>query len=377
MSASPSPWSADVLTLPVVGFTHTHAVTLIVDGDTDNPHQLTPTKSEVSYQSSRTPRVVATLEVAWPSASVLALLNPREHELRVWVDAGYKIGTSTRYDTHQLADLTVTTVARDYIAQTVTITATSDEVVPINYAAEAAYAYSAGDNVVTAIKALVADAFPGDALTWDTTDADLTSTFQRAQRVEIGEDRWDAVVDWAESIGMRVWHDGAGTWVIGTQPASPGAKAAVNLRVGAGGQTSALQVVDTLDGYANRVAVVYEYKSGTSAATVTTEGAVATTGANPPRMLVVPRKRKPDRPQRAARTALRRALRRGHRTELTATAYYWVRPGDTVTQQVPGAPTERLLVETVAFQLDAGQMSLTSQTTPTAPLDAITTSAFT
>lgn len=139
--------------------------------------------------------MVATLEVAWPDADTMSQLNPR-NGLRVQVTAGYKIGTSTRTDVAQLCDLMVTDVVRDYIAQTVTLTACSDEVGPINYAAEVLYTYSAGDSIITAIKAVIADAFPGDTLTWDTTAADGTSVFQAAQRIEIGEDRWDAVTDW-------------------------------------------------------------------------------------------------------------------------------------------------------------------------------------
>lgn len=374
MTASTAPWTGEVAGLPPNGFTHLHALLATVRGTTQT-YPLTPVRTTVGYQSSRTPRVVATLEVAWPDADTMSQLNPR-NGLRVQVTAGYKIGTSTRTDVAQLCDLMVTDVVRDYIAQTVTLTACSDEVGPINYAAEVLYTYSAGDSIITAIKAVIADAFPGDTLTWDTTAADGTSVFQAAQRIEIGEDRWDAVTDWADTIGMKVWHDGDGTWVLGAQPASPAASSILNLVVGPTGQTSGLVITDTLDGWGNRAAVVYEYKSGTSAATVTTSGAVATTGELPPRMVVVERKRKPDRPQQAARTALRRALRRGHTVEVTATAYYWVRPGDTITQEVPGGGSQRLLLETVTFQLHAGQMAVTSQVTSAAPLASITSSAL-
>lgn len=368
-----APWPADVASLPSSGFRHSHSVALVVDAS-GGSFPLAPVTSRVTFDGARSPRVDGTFVVAWPSAAVRGLLDPR-NALTVLVRAGYLVGSRT--NVYDLVRLSVTAVAMDYVAQTVTLSAQSDECVPIGYPAETAYAWTTSTGPLQSIKTLVADAFPGETLLWDTTDVEAGVTFEQAQRLEVGEDRWATVVDFAELLGGKCWHDGLRTWYVTRQRSTPGRQVQAKLRAGANGNISALVVTDSMTRWANRVAAVYEYKSATSAATITTEGAIASTGQGRPRMTVMGRKRKPDNAGRVARHALKRALRRGHTVRTSGTAFLWVRPQDTVTVDMPGGHQERVLVESVTFQLDKGTMELSGQA-PTVPPStvAITTTSF-
>lgn len=368
-----APWPADVASLPSSGFRHSHSVALVADAS-GGSFPLSPLTSRVTFDGSRSPRVDGTFVVGWPSAAVRGLLDPR-NALTLLVRAGYLVGS--RVNVYDLVRLSVTTVALDYVAQTVTITAQSDECVPIGYPAETAYAWTTSQGPAGAIRTLVGDAFPGETLTWDTSDVEATLAFDAAQRLEVGEDRWATITDFAELLGAKCWHDGNRTWYIGRQRSTPGRASQARLRTGATGNITSLLVTDSMARWANRVAAVYEYKSATSAATITTEGAIASTGQGRPRMAVVSRKRKPDNAGRVARHALRRALRRGHTVRTSGTAFLWVRPQDVVTVDMPGGAQERVLVETVTFQLDKGTMEVSGQSPTVSPATVpITTTAF-
>jgi hypothetical protein len=366
-------WGRAVADLPSNGFTHTHTLTLEAAGQ-DTTWPLTPLQSQVQFDNRRAPRITAQLVIGWPPLGVRDLLDPKRYQLTVRIDAGYIIGTGSRRDVARVATLRVITAAKDHVAQTVTLTLASDEAIPIGHAAEVAYAYTTSSSILTSIKAVIADSFPADVLTW-VTDGVEDDVFSAAQRIEVGEDRWEAVDDWADMLGAKVYHDGLGHWVIGPRVDTPSGGVSVALRTGPGGQVSALTVVDTLEGYANRVALVYEAKSATSAATINTSGAVASTGQLPPRSVTVTRKRKPDKPAQAARRALRRGLRRGHIVRTTATAFYWVRPDAAVTILTPDRQ-ERLTVQQVTFQLDRGTMTLEGQSPAPGALDSITVTTF-
>lgn len=355
-----APWSSLIPGLAVSGYVSTFTVDAIIGRTTT--HRLAVTRCVVTVDGARSPRWSATLTAAFPPRDIRARLDPRKG-LEVDIRAGYILGTLV--DDQALCRLNVLDVETDHVAQTVTITAVGDEDVVIYYPAESAYAYSAGDPIVTAVQAVVADCFPGTTLTWDVTAVPSGTVFATAQRIEIGEDRWEAVTDWLEGYGLKLYHDGAQTWWIGKPPRLPGVKAAARFRVGPKGNVTALQVAESRAGWGNKVAIVWEYKSATSAATVTTTAAVASAQLSPPRMLVVKRKRKPDRPRDVAEAALDRAMRRGNTVRLRGPSYLWVRPWHTVTVDLPDGDQLRLLVESVAFDLAAGTMELAGQKPPT------------
>lgn len=367
---STAPWSTPAEALTSSGFVHVSRLTLVVAGGAR--HDLAFTAAVVTVDAGRSPRWSLTAAVAFPPAEVRGLMDPR-NGLEVDVVAGYRLGTVD--DLQALCRLNVTTVVTDHVAQRITITAKGDEDVVIGFAADETYSYGAGSSVVAAIQEVIGDCFDA-ALNWNTADVGGTPTFDAGQILEVGEDRWDAIVDWAEGAGAgyKVWHDGADTWHVSRPPQVPGSSAAARFTVGPRGNVSSLEVTESRDRWANCAAVVWEHKS--TASPVTTTAAVASTGLRPPRMAVIRRKRKPDKPKQTAERALARAQRRGHTVRLRAPAMLWLRPTDTVTLVLPDAVHDRVLVESVAFDLAAGTMTVTGQNPNDSP-QAVATSTVT
>ena len=71
----------------------------------------------------------------------------------------------------------------------------------------------------------------------------------------------------------------------------------------------------------------------------------------------------------AARVLLGRALSRGRSLSVTAVAAYWLRPGHTVTVQLPTGDQERHLVSRVDFDIPAGLMTVRTRRPVTADVE--------
>ncbi len=364
-----APWSLAVLDIPVAAYSTTFAVSVTVPGAQD--YALVPIAGTVSFDARRSPRIVADLEVAWPSDEVRALLDPRL-ALTVTIDAGYRFFASDQDDTQTVATLRVQSVESDYVARTIRINAQSDEVVAIGYPLDYALAYAATDTVVAAIQGIIASAFPGETPSWVIGDnVPIAAVFGVAPTtVTVGQDRWTLVQDWSDSIGVDVWHDGLGYWHIDPADPVPGSAAQAHLTTGPRGTIVNVVTTEALAGYANQVAVVYTY-SASGVNKISTY--IAKTGLQPVQMVLIANAFAPHNGAEVARNALQRGLRRGHTVAVEAASHLWVRPGLAVTVDLPDGLQERLLVETVTFDLAAGSMQLTGQSPDAASLQALTT----
>jgi hypothetical protein len=60
----------------------------------------------------------------------------------------------------------------------------------------------------------------------------------------------------------------------------------------------------------------------------------------------------------SARNLLKRQISRGRAMSLMTPSPYWLRPGDTVTAQLPTGPQERHLVASTAFRFPSGECSI-------------------
>ena len=144
------------------------------------------------------------------------------------------------------------TVTKDAAAQTVTIEASSDEVIPIGYPLDYALACTANSLVVPSIQAIIASAFPGEVPVWLIHDnVPVSSTFGQAlgatapTTFTIGQDRWSLVQDWSDSIGCAVWHDGVGTWHIANEDPVPGVSPKAEISTGPRGTAINIKSVET------------------------------------------------------------------------------------------------------------------------------------
>lgn len=368
-----APWSGEALRATLDSYRVTLEADLYVAGSS-TAYPLTVVDCSVDYQGRRSPRVHAELTGAWPTAGTRSLLDPRLG-LEVEIRAGYEFIGSGTQDTQTVCRLRVVQARKDHGEKTIAISADSDEAIAIGYPIDSAASYTTSNTVVLAIKNVIEDAFPGESLTWSIGENVAKGvTFEDSQDLTPGQDRWAFVQDWADSIGVVVYHDGLGVWHIENAEPTPSAYTVANLRTGARGTVTRLLTTESLDGYANRAAAVYEYTVGTTSYRRT---AIASTSLTPRQMVTDIKRFKPHNPGEVARRMLLRGLRRGHTVEVSAASYLWVRPGYSVTVELPDGGQERLLVETVDFDLAAGEMTLTGQNADGAPFGEITTTLTT
>lgn len=333
---------------------------------------VTATSCQVTIDAGKAPRWSAGVTLPWPTVDVLNALDPRQPGgVQLRISAGYRYSQTDVDDTHQLCLLQVVSVEKDWEAGTVRLECLSDETVVLDYPLDTALAFTTADRIVAAIQTVVAGAFPGQTLTWQLGDnVQRGALFQVAPQTTgtIGQDRWDLVTDWADSIGAVVYHDGNGLWVIEPAQAVPGSETTARLNVGKRGTISTLVDTLTLDGWANAVMVVYTYTIG-SVQKITV--AKATTGWTPVRMVTVAKDIAPVDPAGVARTALLRGLRRGHTVVVEAAGYLWTRPGTVMTAGAPDGTTDVLLIETVELDLVDGTMRCSGQAPDAAGSSAV------
>lgn len=373
MTTKTAPWAPQALTAPVDSYQTTLEVNLYIAGKS-TPYVVQATEAKVDFVARRSPTVHAELTLAWPSADIRKILDPRIG-LEVEILAGYRYLGTGMEDTQRVCRLRVQEANVKHRDRTVELTADSDEVIPIGYAIETAVSYSTSSGIVDAIKAVVAAAFVGETLTWVVgEDVPKRVTFDDTQDLTPGEDRWNYVQDWADSIGVVVWHDGLGNWRIDNAEVGPSAFTVANLKTGPRGTLISVETTETLDGYANRAAAVYEYTIGSTSYRKT---AVASTSLTPRQMVTKTMPFKPHNSGEVARQMLLRALRRGHNVTVEAASYLWVRPGYSITASLDDGTQERLLVESATFDLAAGSMTLTGQSADGAPFGEITTTVTT
>lgn len=374
MATKTAPWSGEAMTSSVDSYGITLEVDLYVAGR-PLPYSLTASDVSVDYDAKRSPRVQASMRLAWPSAEVLALLDPRYLALTIEIRSGYRFLMTGREDTQTMARLRVQECEIDYAEQSVKISAASDECIPIGYPIDTAVTYTTTDSVVTRIQSLVNGALVGESPVWVIGEnVRLVETFADTQVLTPGQDRWSLVADWADSIGCVVYHDGLGVWHIDKAMAMPLASTVANLRDGERGTIINLTTTNSRNGYGNRAAAVYEYAVGTANYRVT---AIAKTSLTPCTMVSATQRFKPHNAVEVARQMLLRALRRGHTVEVQAASWLWVRPGFSVTASLSDGTHERLMVETASFDVTGGVMTLTGQNSDGIDYLDITTSITT
>lgn len=373
MAEKTAPWSLEALTSPVGTYETLIEVNAYVAGSTV-AYPLSVVDASVDFAAQRSPRVHASVTIAWPASSVRALLDPR-FGLEIEILAGYRFFASGHEDVQRMCRLRVQDVVTDQADHTITIDADSDEVVAIGYPIDAAASYTTSSRIYNGIRDLIDGAFPNEAPIY-VVDPKVSKfvAFADTQDLSPGQDRWSFIQDWADSIGAVVYHDGLGYWHIDPAEPKPSAFTVANLKTGNRGTIINVRTMESRNGFANRAAAVYEYAVGTANYRQT---AVAGTTLYPVSMATDVKRFKPHNAGEVARQMLYRGLRRGHTVEVEAASFLWVRPGQTVTADLPDRSQERLLVETASFNLTEGTMTLTGQNADGAPFSTITTTVTT
>lgn len=362
-----SPWSPDTARLPIqTAFSVTYAAAL--ETPSGDMLVLHPIAASVNYDSRRTPYVAATVTIAWPNRTTLLVLDPAQYDIRLRISAGYRRITTGINESYEIARLRVNAVTRDHVAQTVTIQASSTESVVIAQAVMTERTFSAATLITAGITQLITDALPGESPSFD-VQLDGNKSFGANTKAFIGEDVWDLITEWADILQCKILHDGAGVWQIFVPPTIPSSSAKAVLNVGPRGSVTAATQTDDRGNALTDVVVSYAYSD--AGANWLGYG-IATTGETPRAVRVVKRAKKPVDPARAANNLLRRGIRRGHRFDITAAPTLWVRPYHTVSLTLPGGQNERVLVDSVTFDLDSGTMQITGTAPSTDKLPKIT-----
>lgn len=367
MTVNTAPWSAAVLDVVTRPFQSVLTVTAYVAGF-GTP--LRVTAADLSIDGRRAPRYILTVKAAWPPDGVLAQLTPWSNASLI-VDAGYVLPGGS-VDSQRIGRFRLTEAVRDSVEQTIELTAESEESIPIGYPldTESTVATAEATTKVAAAKALIEGAFPGQTITWTVpADVDKDQTFATTQATRYGDDRWEAVTDWLESIDAKAYSTGWLAWTIEQPRLIADAAVRARLKTGPGGTITQLRIAETkARGYATRVMVQWVSRSGS---TTTTTTVIAKTNLTPVQLRKVTRNRPVENGPKVARQILRRALRRTHQVTLSAAALYWLRPGHAATIDRPDGGQDRVLIDSVRFDLVAGTMDLVGRTPPTHPDAAI------
>lgn len=323
-----------------------------------------PLDYSVDWDETRSPRVHASVDVAVPtSQEVLDAIDPRT-SVRVRVIVGYRLQTGT-LDEHVVADLGLRnrTVRRTDDAAVMTLTCASDEALVIdgttsNPSASASSTWTAS-SLTAGITTLITDILAGTPAAAPA----IVSTVPAAGAVTFPMEphAWDQINDAADRFDIDVYDNGDRVFRIAPR-AGVSAESALQLQTGVNGTVLSSETGISRDDWANWVVVWYRWPNtamvdgyeiaGGQAHVLSGPFAPAASGY---KMLMEVREYPGTYAggAAAAATILRRMLARSRSYQLTAVPAWWVRPGHTITLQLPLGSQERHLVSRVGFRPNA------------------------
>lgn len=310
----------------------------------------------INYSETQVPFITAEMALRVPpSQTELDLLDPRQGVM-IEIDAGYVLPNGAR-DVHRLANLYLwnRVVTRpDNLVQLSARSAESRlmEWIPLGQSKS----FNSSAVSTEAISQLIAWALPSANIETSMTAASFV-TGADIMAVGTGDNVMRAIMDIADRAGDGwVYEDGLGTWYVRNRPKFVGQSAA-QLRVGANGTITHSDATLSLEDFYNSVLVEHRWYDGEQKTTYgwaeVTSGpySVAAVGR---RTLKVTREYTGSAATAkiAAAALVARTVSRGRSISVeVGSAPYWVRPGSTVTIQLPTGPQERHLVSAIQFDL--------------------------
>lgn len=312
----------------------------------------------VEFSEERAPHVQAqvTLRVP-PTQAVLDSLDPRLG-VELQIDAGYVYPGGVR-DVHRLATLRLWERTTTRPGNLVTLSARSGEARLIEWMPlGASTSFTAAHDAGASIAALIGWALPGATVVNELPPAPFV-TGADTLAIGTGDNLMSALFDIADRAGNGwVYEDGNGTWRIGRRPEVAGQSAAI-LKVGVNGTLTASDASLSLDDWYNAVLVEHSWYD-TEPHTVhgwaeVTSGPLSVAAVGRRALKVVRDYTGSTATARVSAAALvQRTVSRGRGLRIqVGAAPYWVRPGSTVTVQLPTGSQERHLVTSIQFDLRA------------------------
>jgi hypothetical protein len=322
----------------------------------------------ITFDESWSPFVQADITCKVPEdQATLDRLDPRLN-CRVQITLGYTYDGKVS-DVHVVADLHIRT--RDVLrpANQLRLTASSDEgrsqdakrraadAAPPKTGINEIITYAANKAVYPNTAVIVSDFPPGYGV----------NSFTELS-LDIGKDFQSLITDAAGRAGVWVYSDGSRRWFITTRPEVAGVSAH-KLYTGPDGTILDTDAALQREDFSNSVCLIYTWKDA-AGADQTLYGEAYVPGSGPFGVVAtgyntyVEERQGPvtqAQATAAAQTVLKYKITRGHGIRLGAVAAYWLRPGMTVTVQLPLGDQERQLIRAVTFNPVSGTMTITTR----------------
>lgn len=327
------------------------------------------TGGSLDWDETRAPRVAGTLTCAVPDAqATIDLLDPRAF-VRVQCFVGYRLDDGSLNE-QMVADLMLRERRVSRPDNEMTLTLRSDECLVIERG-EGWYRF--GQSTFTAtgagpqIKQWILDALAyGPAASATVIDA-LPATGP-IPGVTVARDYWDSMQEMAQAYGADIYDNGDRIFRI-TQRKFVAAESNASLTVGVNGTILASEASASRDDWANDVTIIYSWTNEATGVENRLVGrSFVTAGPYLPATAgyhVSVEERSTPTTQllatAAARTRLTRLLSRARSFSVSAVAMWWLRPGDTVTVQLPTGSQERHIVSSVSFDIESARMTVATR----------------
>lgn len=335
-----------------------------------DPFELDVTSCTIDFDITQRPYVKANLTAKIiEDQEILDSIDPR-NGCRVHIFAGY-VYDGFVDDVHLIADVHVRTRTIDRPSNTMTLVLGSDEELALDYKrlAWGPHAPLTGINEFVKFHADRA-CLPTPA----TVVSDFPSLYGASELAgmiqDVGQDSLSMILDAAERLNVNVYCDGNRTWRV-RKPSEITGATALKLFTGAGGtilnaSTTLTRGAGEGKGFHNAVSLKYMWTDSGGVDRVVFGNAVVASGSYASATVgynVFYQEREypianATLANAAASNLLKVLVGRGHQMTLTAHAAYWLRPGMTVTVQLPAGDQQRFLVRAVQFNPVTGTMDL-------------------
>lgn len=355
MASITAPWSTDVSGLLSEPLRHVIEVRAN-HTSWPAPIPLDIESGTVNYSETQSPFISADMALRVPPTQAeLDLLDPRQGVV-IEIDAGYVLPDGTR-DVHRLANLYLWDRVVKRPDNLVQLSARSMESRLIEWMPlGASKSFTFESDAGAAIKELIQWALPSAPVTNILPKASFV-TGADIMAVGTGDNVMRAIFDIADRAGDGwVYEDGLGTWHVKPRPKFAGLSAA-QLRTAINGTITRSDATLSLEDWYNSVLVEHRWYDGEQR---TAQGWAEVTSGSLSVAAVGRRTLKITREytgsaataKSAASALVARTISRGRAISVeVGSAPYWIRPGSTVTIQLPTGTQERHLVTDVQFDL--------------------------
>ena len=368
-----APYSSAVAEYIKGSLEHVWAVT--ADPKVGASFPLTVEALKVTLAEDWAPHIQASLTAPMLTQAQLDALDPRTGA-RIQISAGYRYPDGT-LDLQPLADLAVRQLVPTWPDDQVTINASSDEALAqdrmrVEDGRGLPFTF-AGINEAVSWFADYA-VYPDSAVLDTSFAASYGASAVAGMEVDAGTPMWSPIEDAASRAGVWVHCTTDRKWRITARPGL--ATPRHTLAVGSAGTIVTAQAPLDRTQWANQVLTEYTWTDAAGTQQTVYGRAAVTSGpfsVNSAGYRSV--KQSYTRPatqaqaDAAAASRVRNLVSRGRGLTLEAHAAYWLRPGETITAQLPVGAPENHIIKSLTFDPVAGLMSLETRL----PLDATVT----